>query len=315
MSNISEIKSVKNNSDIIKIISHFVEIKRDGANFTGKCPFHTEKSKSFVVSSQRQRFKCFGCGAQGDSIDFVIKHKGFKYKEALEWIANFENITIDKEYSVDAYIEPETSYLPSKFITNSNNTNFDFWLESLTNIPHEYITSASKKWNKSVVFWYIDIENRIRSGKIMQYNPNNGKRIKDPKPLVTWVHKALKMDNFNLDVCLFGEYLLKKYPNKKVAIVESEKTAILASICYPDLVWLASGSLSYLTYKRCQVLKGRTVLLYPDVGAESKWQEKSDQMNELMKDTKFTLRILPEGLPKGYDLCDYILDNKLYERN
>lgn len=320
MSNISEIKSVKNNSDIVKIITHFVDIRKDGVNFTGKCPFHTEKSKSFVVNSQRQKYKCFGCGASGDAIDFIIKHKGFNYKQALEWIADFENITIDKDYSFDAYVEPDLSYLSSgllaKSLKSNSKNNFSVWLKSLTHLPHEYIISTSnKKWFGSVVFWYIDIDNKVRSGKIMQYDPSNGKRVKEPYPLVTWVHKALNLQNFNLNVCLFGEYLLPKYPNKTVAIVESEKTAILASICYPNLIWLASGSLSYLNFKRCQALKGRNVILYPDVGAEPQWIDKKDQLNELMPDTKFQVRALIGDYTKGYDLCDYILDNKLYERN
>lgn len=320
MSNLSEIKSVKENSDIIKIVSHFIDIKKDGVNFKGKCPFHSEKSNSFIVNSQRQKYKCFGCGAAGDSIDFVINYKGFKYKDALEWIAGFENITIDKDYEYEQYIEPEPTYLNRSFLeksikSNSKN-NFDTWFKSLTDKNHEYITSSSnKKWFGSVVFWYMDIDKNVCSGKIMQYNPENGKRIKDPVPLVTWVHKMLKLKDFTLKVCLFGEHLLTKYPNKKVAIVESEKTAILASICFPNLVWLASGSLSYLTYKRCLVLKGRNVLLYPDVGAEDKWIEKANQLNELMTDTKFEVHVLQGDYEKGYDLCDYILEKKLYDRD
>jgi len=320
MSNISEIKSVKEKSDIIKIVSHFIDIKKDGVNFKGKCPFHLEKSNSFIVNSQRQKYKCFGCGASGDSIDFVINYKGFKYKEALEWIAGFENITIDKDYEYQQFIEPEPDYLSAELLNKSlkstHHNNFDLWLKSLTDKKHEYITSTSnKRWFGSVVFWYLDVDNRVCSGKIMQYNPVNGKRIKEPKPLVTWVHKMLKIKDFTLKVCLFGEYLLPKYPNKKVGIVESEKTAILASICYPDLIWLASGSLSYLTYQRCQVLKGRNVLLYPDVGAEHLWIEKANQMNELMKETNFEVHGLRGEYEKGYDLCDYILENKLYDRN
>jgi len=312
MSKLSEIKSVKKNSDIIKIISHFIEIKRDGVNFTGKCPFHQEKSKSFVVNSVRQKFKCFGCGIAGDAIDFVIKYKSWNYKQSLEWIADFENITIDKDFEYAAYVEPEPTYLNRSFLekslkSNSKN-NFDIWLRSLTDKPHEYITSTSnKKWFGSVVFWYLDIDQNVCSGKIMQYNPANGKRVKEPKPLVTWVHKMLGIKDFTLKVCLFGEYLLPKYPNKKVGIVESEKTAILASLVFPKTLWIASGSLSYLTYKRCQVLKNRDVTLYPDVGAEDKWNEKLIQLKELMPETKWQIKKIDSEI-KGYDLCDYILE-------
>jgi len=93
----------------------------------------------------------------------------------------------------------------------------------------------------ATVFWQIDIEQRLRTGKIMLYNAITGKRIKEPINHITWVHKALKIDNFNLQQCFFGEHLLNN-SLRPVAIVESEKTAIIASVYLPQFIWIAAGN-------------------------------------------------------------------------
>jgi len=310
---IAEIKSIKQNSDIVKVIGHFVELKRDGANYTASCPFHNERSKSFTVSASKNIFKCFGCGKSGDVIDFVISHTGKSKNEAIKWIADTQNITLDPGFVTKEYIEPPTDYLPEDIfrgalLKGSRSNNFRQWLYSIYPLHDlQHHISTSKHWPGAVIFWYIDINWNVRSGKIMQYNPETGKRVKEPKPLITWVHKVLRLPNFNFDTCLYGEHLLNRFLDKTVCIVESEKTAIVASIKYPGFIWLASGSLTNLTYKRCHVLKGRKIVLYPDVGAEERWLEKMNQLQELIPG-QWSMKMI-QSKPKGYDLCDYILDN------
>lgn len=311
---LQEIKSIKSKSDIVKVISHFVELKRDGANYTATCPFHNERSKSFSVSATKGIFKCFGCGVSGDVIDFVMRQQNSSYKDAIKWISDHENIEPDKNYISQPIIELPTSYIKrdvfAKSLSKSNRSNLITWLQSLypEHKDFEYYLSESKHWPGAVVFWYVDINQNVRSGKIMHYSPDTGKRTKDPKPLITWVHKVLKLSDFNMSICLFGEHLLRIHPESPVCIVESEKTAIIASIEYPEFIWLASGSLTNLSYKRCEVLKGRDITLYPDVGAEERWQEKLDQLSELIPGTWKMKRMDSEI--KGYDLCDQILDKK-----
>lgn len=309
---LSTIKQIKQQADIFKVINHFTPLKKDGINWRACCPIHGEKSPSFTVNINKNIFKCFGCGKSGDVIDFVMLVNNYKYTEAVNWISNFQSINLDTNYKPVEYIELPTSYIDNniykKSIKSDKPNNFTDWLKTVfptLNIIHP--VSTSKHWFGSVTFWYVDINGKIRSGKIMQYNPIDGKRVKDPKPLITWVHKILKIKDFNMKSCLYGENLLPEYPDKIVGIVESEKTAIVASIKYPKVLWIASGSLSNLTYKRCQVLKGRTVYLYPDVGAEERWIEKANDLSELMKDTKFEVHTINSDI-KGYDLCDYIID-------
>lgn len=307
---LSEIKSIKANADLVKVISHSVQLTREGVNYIGSCPFHNERSKSFMVSPVKGIFKCFGCGKSGDVIDYVIKKNSFTYTQAIQWISEHQNITPDTEYEVKEIVELEPSFMDVSLMNRSlsHSSNFMSWIISL--IPNsciDYHIGASKHWPGAVVFWYVDINNQVRSGKIMQYNPETGKRIKEPKPLVTWVHRVLRLKDFHFAVCLFGENLLRQRPDAHVCIVESEKSAIVASIKYPEYIWLASGSLTNLTYKRCQVLEGRNVTLYPDVGAEDRWQEKMEQLSELIP-AEWSLHRMQSEV-KGYDICDMIVDN------
>ena len=67
------VKKIKENANIVNIIGEYVELKRTGKNFKGLCPFHREKTPSFVVSEEKQFYKCFGCGESGDVLTFIMK--------------------------------------------------------------------------------------------------------------------------------------------------------------------------------------------------------------------------------------------------
>jgi len=153
-------------------------------------------------------------------------------------------------------------------------------------IVKEYHIGVTK--SKDVIFYQLDTEGRCRTGKIMKYDRKSGHRIKDEKVggKITWVHSILKQsadpllrlpDRWELTQCLFGEHLLKRYPFKPVALVESEKTAVICSSFWPEYIWLATGGKSQLN-DRLQVLKGRRVVAFPDVDGFSEWKEKLFQV-------------------------------------
>ncbi len=139
-----------------------------------------------------------------------------------------------------------------------------FGVEVVSQLVSRYFIATSKYWNGATVFWQIDTQGKVRTGKIMLYTPTTGKRVKEPFNHITWVHKALKLSEFNTRQCLFGEHLLID-KTKPVAIVESEKTAVIASVYLPKFIWVAVGSLTNLNAEKCRILKGRTVLLFPDL--------------------------------------------------
>jgi len=90
----ASVEQLKNNIDIVDIISNYIEIKKAGANFKANCPFHGEKTPSFVISPVKQIFHCFGCGIGGDAIKFVQEHEKLNYPEALEKIASLMNFSL-----------------------------------------------------------------------------------------------------------------------------------------------------------------------------------------------------------------------------
>ena len=73
--------------DILDVVqAEGVEMRQRGKHFWGLCPFHSEKTSSFYVDTERQRFKCFGCAISGDVIDFIQKYKGFSFRDALKYL-------------------------------------------------------------------------------------------------------------------------------------------------------------------------------------------------------------------------------------
>lgn len=88
------IEKIKESNDIVDVISETVKLKRTGRNYSGLCPFHNEKTPSFSVSSDKQIFKCFGCGAGGNVITYVMKKENLSFMEALKKLADRANIEI-----------------------------------------------------------------------------------------------------------------------------------------------------------------------------------------------------------------------------
>ena len=90
------IQQILSRIDIIEIVGSFVKLKKRGANYLGLCPFHNEKTPSFTVSPSKEIYKCFGCGKSGNSIGFLMEHEKYSYVEALRWLANKYNVTIEE---------------------------------------------------------------------------------------------------------------------------------------------------------------------------------------------------------------------------
>ena len=88
------IEEVRQNNDVVDIISQYVHLTRKGRNYFGLCPFHSEKSPSFSVSPDRQIFHCFGCGVGGNVYTFLMKIEGITFKESLEQLAERANIQL-----------------------------------------------------------------------------------------------------------------------------------------------------------------------------------------------------------------------------
>lgn len=174
-----------------------------------------------------------------------------------------------------------------------------------------YYVGTSKHWQGATVFYQIDKAGRIRAGKVMLYDPNTGKRVKQPQDHFTYLHTALKLKDYTLEQCFFGEHLLSTEPSKTVAIVESEKTAMIASAFVPGYIWLASGGMQGLTPAKWQALKGRRVVLYPDTNGFEDWSKKAEQMQDITESctvaTLLQSRATALEIKAGLDLADYLI--------
>jgi DNA primase len=102
MAKISEqsIEQIRNRADIIDIISSYVELKKRGRNFFGLCPFHSEKTASFSVSPEKQIYKCFGCGAGGSSIDFIMEIEKLDFIESIRYLADQYGVEIEETHTI-----------------------------------------------------------------------------------------------------------------------------------------------------------------------------------------------------------------------
>jgi DNA primase len=94
------LEEIKSRIDIVEFISDYVPLKKAGQNYKGLCPFHTEKTPSFMVSQAKQIFHCFGCGAGGDVVSFLMKHENYSFSEAIRYIAKKAGIKIS-DFQVD----------------------------------------------------------------------------------------------------------------------------------------------------------------------------------------------------------------------
>ena len=88
------VNQIKENSDIVDVIGQYVDLKRAGSSFKGLCPFHNEKTPSFTVDRKKQLFHCFGCGAGGDVVSFIMQKEGLTYPESLEYLAHRAGINL-----------------------------------------------------------------------------------------------------------------------------------------------------------------------------------------------------------------------------
>lgn len=178
-----------------------------------------------------------------------------------------------------------------------------------------YRVGTANHWQGSTVFWQTDIQGKVRTGKIMLYNPTTGRRIKEPHNHITWAHSILHKDGFNLKQCFFGEHLLPKDTKKSVAIVESEKTALIASFYLPHFLWIASGGKNgCFREENLNVLKGRNVLLFPDLGATDDWAARISTMQQMGITVKLfdylDKNATPEQRKNGFDIADFLLEIK-----
>lgn len=172
----------------------------------------------------------------------------------------------------------------------------------------------------AAVYWQVDIHGHVKAGKIMQYDTATGHRAKGSG--TGWVHFERyhkSASDLNVEQCLFGEHLLNSWPMEKpVAVVESEKTAMIAAALVPTYCWLATGSKDEFKLAKLQALTGRKVLAFPDLApncaAYFLWKQRAIELRHLFASIHVS-DILEAGATMestlaGMDIADLLLSEQ-----
>lgn len=213
---------------------------------------------------------------------------------------------------------PEPVYIPGHVFEQSlqhfeNNNLFKFLaklygFDEALSLCEWYCVGTSKHWEGATVFWYVDQYGKVTRGKVMLYD-KAGHRVKG---CTSSVHYFMNLGVLP-ELHLYGLHLLKLDKQRPIAIVESEKSAIIAAGYFREYLWMASGSLSTLTAERLRPVRDRRIVLFPDGGAFEKWRKRAGDLSTL----GFTIRcsdILEKGISDiersiGYDIADLLVDH------
>ena len=166
----------------------------------------------------------------------------------------------------------------------------------------------------AMVYWQIGEDGKERSAKVIQYLPD-GHRDKEVKP--TWLHRLIhpdkSMEELGCSQVLFGAHLLPQRPDDPVAVIESEKSAVICSILYPSRVWVATGGAQGMALDKMMALAGRDVTFFPDQGMYHEWCAKVVNIEPMLRSCYVSDILEAIGADEGSDLADYLIPDRLAE--
>jgi hypothetical protein len=232
-------------------------------------------------------------------INEVIKKISLSH-QAIEVKPSFHSLELLNElYFEKSQIDNLTEFLKSKFSKD----------EVFNAMQNYFITGTNHFWNNATVFWQINNKEQIQCAKLMLYDRYTGKRVKEPYNHINWLHKATKETDFKICQCLFGLHRINVDYQKTIAIVESEKTAIVMSIFLPEFIWLATGSKGNFKFELLEPLKKRNVIAFPDKGEYNNWLQKSIELTALGFKISVSDLIEQTDFENGFDLADYYFNS------
>lgn len=295
------LKEEKGRVDIVSYVGRTVRLRKEGRYFKGLCPFHSEKTPSFAVDPKGQRFKCFGCGKQGDVLDFIQFLSGKSLPEARAVLEN---------KSIVQALPPPTKPEAAK----------SKWEISIPCPEPGQVVHRSMGKPSSI--WIYRNEQGEGLYCICRFNLPNGK--KEFRPL-TWRTDGKKSmwqwKGYSRPRPLYGLDKLPKMTKATVMVVEGEKTADAAQRLFPHVAVITwHGGANAVKEHDWKPIAGRRIILFPDYdhshtesdGTRKAWA--SQPGNLAMMEIWETLRescpvvkwcSAPSGLPCGWDWADY----------
>ena len=337
-----DIRKVRDAASIVEVMSEFVTLRKCGSMYECLCPFHDDHNLgSFKVNPRRNTYCCYSCGAWGDSLDFLMDYAGMSFVDAITYLAAKYGIILR---GMDSYkpIKKPTPCKPhtpppslpvwefnKKFLEKRRDLSQDNLYNWIVQLPWDdrqrnripgimaaYFVGHSKDGRS--IFWQIDELGRARTAKLMRYQAD-GHRDKG-KYSITWMHTIFEReglydpDKAEIHPTLFGMHLLDVSPTATINIVESEKTALLASIYFGEFkndIWMATGGKNRMTKDLFLpiIARHRKVNLYPDIDGIEEWQNLalSLESDKVKMQDKFMKKIWREEDGPKADLADIIV--------
>ena len=137
------IEQVQSLNDIVEVLSGYIQLKRAGRSFKALCPFHQEKTPSFIVNPERQAFHCFGCNEGGDVFSFVMKHEHVSFPEAVRMLAERVHFTL-----------PESKYQPASAANRSHGDQlYKLYGDAAAYYRFQFLKSQSDGAGKARMYW------------------------------------------------------------------------------------------------------------------------------------------------------------------
>lgn len=311
-------------------------VRRAGANHVTHCPWHDDHhpSLSLVEGTGKNYCHCFSCNKGGDVIAFTMQHEQWTFQEACQWLSSTFGIgTLQngrwnpqpKARPIVTPVEPVYTYIPTAMVDELVSTENSlcqcmmhmFQPEAVEWLTEEYRIGCYSMNGRDdyTVFPNIDAQGRVCNLKVQHYETDQHMErfAHSDQGSCYWLgaiwarEGRLPKEACFCSNCLFGEHLLSRYPNSKVALVESPKNALFGALAFPQLLWVAAGSKGMLKRNVLQPLQGRDVIVIPDCDAVDEWSSVVGTMADLANFavSDFCRRTAPEGQPK-YDIADYL---------
>ncbi len=288
-----DVEGLKASTDIVAVVSAFVQLKKRGAEYKGLCPFHADKNPSFYVVPQKRIWHCFACDAGGDVIDFVSKIEGLTFQAACERLGAKPEWK-PRPITVEAIAKPErvTSKPPGGV--------------EAPNMRTRALGDPSRIWP------YRDFDGGVL-GYIARYDPPEGKQIR----CWSWGARGSDMPAWDCGAWnkprpLYRLDQLAARPDAPVLLVEGEKAADAAQELLPQYVvstW--PGGAQAWKHANFEPLRGRRVDLWPDNDEPGLAAMRA--VADLLSDPRgldcHGKMIDPNRMPDGFDAADWAAEH------
>lgn len=336
------IDQLVSDSDIVAVLSNYLKLTKRSSNYITHCPFHDEKTPSFTVSPQKQIYHCFGCGKGGNVITFLQEYEGLNFVEAVERLAEFNNVTVPRSSSAN---RPDHSE-----IYELNNMIADFYFSALKNKKYEFVVDYLKQRGvngetaKKFTIGYADFDQHDLLAKLKEKFSEetilkSGNFLKNEKGIYPFYRKRLMfpIKNHSGNIIGFGgrtiDDSLPKYLNSKDspffnksrelygfnnAKQDHKSDYFIVTEGYMDVIMLSQHdvnnavaslgtafSLAHL--QNLFKLKKKIVFCFDsdEAGLKAAWRSFQFSLNQIFEDR--TIRFL--FLPEGEDPDSYIQKN------